>query len=197
MFASLSGNVTYINVDYCVIDVAGVGYLVFCPLNVLQSLTQGSATTLHIQTIVKEDSITLYGFNNVPVKHLFNMLITVQGVGPRIAMAALSKFSYNQLVQSIMLQDISLLKQISGVGLKVAQRIVNELYDKINKMAESQNIKTTQQGGNVADATHALLGLGYTQAQINTALTFMPSNIETLSAEEIIKSMLKHFASAL
>ena len=106
MFAKLKGIVDTIEDDNIVVDVQGVGYLVYIPQSLTALYQENDSVCLFIQTIVKEDSINLYGFNSLSNKKLFNLLITVQGVGPKIALLMLSKMSLADLQKSILLEDV-------------------------------------------------------------------------------------------
>jgi len=204
MFAKLTGLLDYIDEDSCIVDVSGVGYLVFIPSHYFNLLSAKKEISLYIQTIVKEDSISLYGFLEEEQKKLFNLLILVQGVGPRIALMILSKISFDDLQKAIVLQDVETLKTIPGIGIKVAQRIVNELKDKITKifnitdkliMSENFKIKNTNQ---LNDAMVALEGLGYSKFEIQKIMSALVGVIdENTSVEDIIKYALQHISKGL
>ncbi len=204
MFAKLSGLLDYIDEDNCIVDVSGVGYLVFIPSHYMSLLSSKKEVSLYIQTIVKEDSIALYGFLDVNQKKLFNLLILVQGVGPKIALIMLSKISFDDLQKAIITQDIETLKTIPGVGIKVAQRIINELKDKITKIFnindklninENSKIQNTNQ---LNEAMIALESLGYSKFEIQKIMSALVGVIDNnTSVEDIIKYALQHISKGL
>ena len=131
MIAKLKGIIENIGEDCCIIDVNGVGYLVNMSARSLSKLKTGEYASLLIETIIKEDSITLFGFENPWEKEWFNTLTKVQGVGGKVCLAILSALSPSQLSQAISAQDKSSFVRANGVGPKLAARIVTELKDKI------------------------------------------------------------------
>ena len=208
MFAKLKGIVDTIEEDSIVLDVQGVGYLVYIPQSLTALYQENDSVCLFIQTIVKEDAINLYGFNSLSNKKLFNLLITVQGVGPKIALLMLSKMSLADLQKSILLEDVVHLKSIPGVGLKVAQRLINELKDKISHIEGVSNssllLKSTSASsinlGNplIKEVVSALQGLGYSTIEINKAMDFVNTSMqEDITSEELLKLTLQYFAKGL
>lgn len=173
MIAKLSGLVDSVGEDGAVIDVRGVGYLVFCPARTLAALpAAGEAVTLLIETHVREDHIHLYGFSSTNERDCFRLLMTVQGVGARVALAVLGVLSPNELMQAIAAQDKAAVARANGVGGKLAQRIVNELKDKAGSlpMGAVAADTTARQGAAagkegdealVGDAVSALVNLGF------------------------------------
>ena len=202
MFAKLKGIIDTIEEDSITLDVSGVGYLVFVPTNLMVDRSIGEPITLHIQTIVKEDMIGLYGFDSDISKKLFNLLITVQGVGAKIALVILSRLSFDKIQQAIMFEDVNTLKTIPGIGIKVAQRLCNELKDKITKISISSvasvSIKhnISAKSNAVADAISVLQGLGYLPFEINKAIMALAIDNEE-NPEIIIKAVLQFFAQGM
>jgi Holliday junction DNA helicase RuvA len=168
MIARLKGIVDEIVEDGAIIDVGGVGYFVFCPGKTLQALPKvGESVVLHIETHVREDHIHLYGFLTGGEKEWFGRLQSVQGVGARVALAILSVLSPAELAQAIAAQDKTMIGRASGVGPKLATRIVTELKDKVGAFSgfEAAPAAAGRPGGSVAaDAVSALVNLGYRQA---------------------------------
>ncbi|MEN3974820.1 Holliday junction branch migration protein RuvA [Emcibacter sp. SYSU 3D8] len=169
MIARLRGTVDEIGEDWAIIDVGGVGYFVFCPGKTLQGLPKtGESVVLHIETHVREDHIHLYGFLTGGEKEWFGRLQSVQGVGARVALAILSILSPGEIAQAIAGQDKTMIGRASGVGPKLATRIVIELKDKVPAFegfdASSVAAGGTPGGSPAADAVSALVNLGYRQA---------------------------------
>ena len=175
MIAKLSGIVDHIGADLAVIDVGGVGYLVFCSARTISGLPPaGAPARLLIETHVRDDHIHLYGFIDAPERDWFRRLTTVQGVGPRLAIALLSSAAPDQLAFAILAQDKAALTRAPGVGARLAARIVSELRDKVGGpdasagalTAPVQPTSRTNEAGVLADAVSALenLGVGRTEA---------------------------------
>lgn len=131
MIAKLKGIIDNIGEDCAIIDVNGVGYLVYMSSRSLSKLKQGEYASLLIETVIKEDSITLFGFQNAWEKEWFNTLTKIQGVGGKVCLSILSVLSPAQLSQAVSAQDKSSFLRANGVGPKLAARLVTELKDKI------------------------------------------------------------------
>ncbi len=175
MIASLKGILQSAGEDSAVVDVAGVGYLVFCSTRTLAALPPlGEAVAMTIETHVREDHIHLYGFLSGAERDWFRRLITVQGVGAKVALAILSVLAPVELSAAMLSGDKVVLGRASGVGPKLAQRIVAELKDKIGtiELAAAGGGAATPVGGGedgldpaLGDATSALVNLGYGRAE--------------------------------
>ncbi|MFZ2006300.1 MAG: Holliday junction branch migration protein RuvA, partial [Stellaceae bacterium] len=135
MIAKLTGILDHIGADGAIVDVGGVGYLVFASTRTLGQLQPGAAARLLIETHVREDHIHLYGFIDAAERDWFRLLTTVQGVGAKVALAILSAVAPNDLTLAIVAQDNAMLARADGVGPKLAARIVNELRDKVGGLA--------------------------------------------------------------
>lgn len=175
MIASLTGVVAQATGDSVVVDVNGVGYLVFASARTLGRLpARGESTRLLIETHVREDHIHLYGFGDESERGWFRLLTTVQGVGARIALAVLSTLAPEAIATAVMAQDKAALTRADGVGQKLAQRIVVELKDKVGGMALGPAAtllgKATPEGGITADAVSALVNLGYPRSDAFSAV---------------------------
>lgn len=207
MIAKLTGVVDGSGLDSAVIDVAGVGYLIFASKRTLSALpSQGEVASLLIETHVREDHIHLYGFLDAAERDWFGLLCTVQGVGARVALAILSVLTPERLVQAIAAQDKSALTQASGVGPKVAGRIVSELKDKAGSIAlgpaaaalgGSPIDGTGTPGGGVSeDAVSALVNLGYRRAEAFGAVARAAGQLGgEASVEALIRVGLKELSS--
>jgi holliday junction DNA helicase RuvA len=180
MFAKLTGTIDTRYTNAVIIDVGGVGYLVTCSSRTLAALgPAGTPARLHIETQVREDAINLFGFADVTEQSWFRTLITVQGVGARVAMNILSVCSPHEVHMAIAAQDKTVLTQADGVGPKLAVRILTELKDKVPEFNVGQSRtpapaipKAGAQGPATADndAVSALVNLGYNRAEAFTAV---------------------------
>jgi Holliday junction DNA helicase RuvA len=179
MIGKLKGIVDSYGEDHVIIDVQGVGYLVFCSPRTLQQLPQaGGAVALAIETQVREDAIKLFGFAAELERDWFRLLQNVQGVGAKVALAILGVLSASQLASAIATQDKAVIVRAPGVGPKLAARIVAELRDKVPplttgldpivRLAETGDTANAQQP--VEDAISALVNLGYGRPQAIAAI---------------------------
>ncbi|MFQ5775229.1 MAG: Holliday junction branch migration protein RuvA [Kiloniellaceae bacterium] len=206
MLGKLTGSVDSAGEDWLVVDVSGVGYLVFCSGRTLANLPgAGEPIRLLIETHVRQDHIHLYGFVEPAERDWFRLLSTVQGVGARMALAILSVLSPTQLIQAIAAQDKAALTQASGVGPKLAGRIVAELKDKAGRSVLGEAASLAGDGaararpaldGVAEDAVSALVNLGYGRGE---AFGAVAQATRALGAgaplEAVIKAGLKELAS--
>lgn len=175
MIAKLRGLLDSLGEDWCIIDVGGVGYHVFCSSKTLDKLGRvGDEVSLQIETHIREDHFHLFGFASELERDWFLLLQTVQGVGAKLALTILSTVSADQLSTSIAAQDKTVVGQASGVGPKLATRIVTELKDKVARFAIVP-LKTgntlQEKPSSLGDAVSALTNLGYKQAEAYTAVS--------------------------
>jgi Holliday junction DNA helicase RuvA len=161
VIAMLAGRVDQVGTDSLVLDVNGVGYQVFCSTRSLaKAPVRGEPLRLHIETHVREDHIHLYGFLDEAERAWFRLLLGVQGVGARIAMAILGTFTPAELATAIVAQDRASITRAEGVGPKLASRILTELKDKAAALAPVTVVAEAADGATV-DAVSALVNLGY------------------------------------
>jgi len=192
MIGKLKGIVDSFRDGFVIIDVNGVGYVVFASSRTLQSLEVGNSASLIIETFVREDSITLYGFLEEIEKTTFRILLTVQGVGAKMALAVLSAFSPHELQEAISIGDKKSITRANGVGPKLAGRIVSELENKLGISPSSTNLKINNTNSNILDAVSALTNLGFNYNKAYSAITgFQENNDVEYTVEELIKEGLK------
>ena len=192
MIAYLRGSVKFLFEDACIVDVGGVGYKVFIDVNTRQALTVDVAAELFIHTAVREDAIKLFGFKNQATLDFFELLLTVSGIGSKSALAVVSKISARDFARAVALQDLKTLMRLPGIGKKSAERILLELKDKIQPLAETSDFQPAQiQLTAQDDAAEALEALGYTMTEISAAFAKAPKNSST---EQLIKFALKEFS---
>lgn len=165
MISMLSGPVAALMPHAAVIDCHGVGYEVQCTTRTLGGLTGGQPARLFTVLNVREDALTLFGFATVEERSFFNQLTSVSGVGPKLALSLLSHFSPAEVQQAIVLNQPATLARASGVGKRMAEKIIVELKDKLGKLPEFGGIGGPlggAVGGQAADVASALINLGYT-----------------------------------
>lgn len=203
MIGKLKGRVDEIGDDHLILDVGGVGYLVYAPVRVLQGLpSPGEAAELHIETMVREDMIRLFGFGSRPDKAWFQLLMTVQGVGAKVALAALGVMKASEIANAIALGDTAQIARAPGIGKRVAERIVTELKSKAPAFAsvDTGTISAAQQAKAavptaVGDAVSALVNLGYQPAQASAAVSAaVKSAGEEAEASTLIRLGLKELS---
>ena len=174
MIARLKGLIEAKAADHVVVDVGGVGYLVFCSGRTLSELPgAGEAVALYVETHVREDHIHLYGFQDSAERDWFKLLLGVQGVGSKVALALLSALAPAELMQAVALGEARMLSQAPGVGNKLAGRIAQELRDKVTHMAlgaAGARDAPHRPAGPEADAISALVNLGYRPVDAATAV---------------------------
>lgn len=190
MIASLEGIVTEILEDSLVINIGGLGFRVFVPTQIVRNTELHKRIALFTHLIVREDSLTLYGFETIEDRDLFNLVLSVNGVGPRTALAVISHVPVETLKKAVVNNSPELLAGIPGVGKKTAQNIVLNLQGKI------KGERTFIGSGNVAldsDVISALTSLGYSIVEAQTALQLIPKDTPE-DLETRVKIALKYFS---
>lgn len=201
MIALLSGKIAYKGISHIVVDTQGVGYRVFIPLTTFYELPEaGEAVTLHIHTSVKEDAIHLFGFYTREERELFQLMISVSGIGPKVALSILSGISSSELLDAISTGNLARLVTIPGIGKKMAERLILELKEKvIKKMAAQerpaadakQKLKETMR----EDVLSALVNLGYKPNAARDALDKAVREAgEEPAMDRLLKQALKFLA---
>ena len=195
MFYHLAGTVSDIDINLAVIDCGGVGYAVNTTVNTLSRIKLNEKAKLYISEYIKEDSFDLYGFATLSEKRCFDMLLTVSGIGPKAAQAILSAATPEGLAIAIMNGDEKAITVAQGVGKKIAQRVILELKDKVSKEMGSSSVElpvihSPADGDSRNEAVAALMVLGYSTPEINSALKGM--DISGMSTEQIVKIALKN-----
>lgn len=198
MIALLSGKIAYKGISHIVVDTHGVGYRVFIPLATFYELPEaGDSVTLHIHTVVKEDAINLFGFYTQQERELFQLMISVSGIGPKVAMNILSGISSSELLEAISGGNLARLVGIPGIGKKMAERLILELKEKvIKKMAADQIPVTDPRQKQIdlirEDVLSALVNLGYKAGAARDALDKVARDGEGEPAmDQFLKKALK------
>ena len=184
MFHYINGIVAEMLPNIAVIDCGGVGFQINTSTNTLSQIKSGEKAKLYTYVHIREDIFEIYGFSSTSERRCFEMLLSVSGVGPKAALSILSVNTPEGLVMNILSENEKAITAASGVGKKIAQRVILELKDRMAK--ETISASGT---GKLSDASAALSVLGYSAGEINYALKSIDTN--TLSLEEIIKAALK------
>ena len=170
MISSVRGQVLSIGLDHAVVEVGGVGLAVQATPSTLASLRTGTEATLATSLVVREDSLTLFGFAYAEARELFRLLQTVSGVGPKLALAALAVLEPAQLRTALAEANIAMLTQVPGIGRKGAERLIIELRDKVNALPSTVSPVGAQSGGVRSHVIEALVGLGFPAKQAEQAV---------------------------
>jgi Holliday junction DNA helicase RuvA len=197
MIAHLKGILFKKTTQSIIIDVGGVGYEVYVPLSTFYSLPEtDESVSLQIHTHVKDDSLTLFGFNTSLEKALFLMLVSVSGIGPKLSVNILSGMGPQDLLEAIAHGDAMRLQAIPGIGKKTAERIALELKDRASKALEEMDISPMpiprgEERVAIDDALSALMNLGYSPKSAKMAIEKAKSRIKEISLEGLIRDALR------
>lgn len=190
MIAFLTGTVRELRPQSAVVVSGGLGYEVFCPASTLGRLKLNESAELHTRLVVREDSLTLFGFADGDSLTLFDLLISVSGVGPKLALGLLSALAPAALAQGLLGADSKLLSSVSGVGKKTAERLVLELQNKVPEHLAAGPRLPVSEGSAAQDAVAALLALGFREAQVRAAVAELLSADPAQSADQLIRKSL-------
>ena len=189
MIAYLKGKIKFKNADSVILEVAGIGYQVFTTAGVLEKTKPAADLELFIFHYLRDNAVELYGFNNQEELEFFKQLFSVNGVGPRMALAIISNLKMDQVKTTIIQGDASLLQSVSGVGAKTAERIVLDLKNKIS-LDSKESFSAQGEAGQYNDLIEALVGLGYSRSEAARLSQAMPADLKSI--EEKVKHALKH-----
>lgn len=191
MFEYLKGTLTQLTPAYAVIDIQGAGYLVHISLQTYTALVNQKEVKLLVHPVVREDAHLLYGFFQSSERDLFRQLISVSGVGANTARMMLSSLQTNELVQAIASGNAGILKNVKGIGLKTAERIIVDLKDKVNLSGDDTEIFSRSNNTKLEEALSALIALGFAKAPAEKVLTKISAAGSDLKVEDLIKQALK------
>ena len=193
MIYSLKGNIQELNPTSVIIDVQGVGYYVGISLQTSEKLQLGQPAFLNIQQIIREDAHLLFGFNTILEKEMFNLLISVNGVGPVSAIIMLSSLSLEEIAAAILSNNSALLQKVKGIGTKTAERIIVDLRDKVQKFKNSEeNISAAVNNKVKEEALSALEVLGIAKKMSEKIADRVLKQNPELTVEDLVKQILKN-----
>lgn len=187
MISRLNGSVTHIDPKYIVLDVGGVGYKVSVTSDTIFKIKVDDTLIVWTYLAVRENALDLYGFLSLKELSFFELLITISGIGPKTALGILNSASVEAIETAVQTADTSHLTKVSGIGKKVAEKIVMELKDKIEKISHTPESKSAMRGD--ADVIEALKALGYRDSEAREALKELPKSI--IKTNDKIKEALK------
>lgn len=193
MIYSLKGNIQELNPTSVIIDVQGVGYYVGISLQTSEKLQLGQPAFLNIQQIIREDAHLLFGFNTILEKEMFNLLISVNGVGPVSAIIMLSSLSLEEIASAILSNNSALLQKVKGIGTKTAERIIVDLRDKVQKFKNSEeNFSAAVNNKVKEEALSALEVLGIAKKMSEKIADRVLKQNPALTVEDLVKQILKN-----
>jgi len=193
MIATVEGILASKGNNSVIIKAGAVSFLISVPGSTLSRLGHpGNTVFLHTHLYVREDNISLYGFSSPQELSLFEQLITVSGIGPKVALALLTTLNAEQIASAIMGSNTDLLSQVPGIGKKTAGRIILDLKSKLEKGWEGEIIPAISQGD--SDAVAALTGLGYSIREATQALSSIPQT-DDMTLEEKVRQALQRLSS--
>jgi len=191
MIASLQGRIQEVLPDSVIIDVGGVGLQVYIPAPVRDRSKSGENVFLHTQMIVREDAITLYGFATREEREYFNLLVSVNGVGPRLGLAALSSLSTDAMRRAVFHEQAEVFSQVPGIGMKTAQKILLQLQDRIPAEPGLERVETISETD--SEVLNALTALGYSVVEAQAALQSIPNEAPE-AVETRLRIALQYFS---
>lgn len=181
MIASLNGTIQYREADSLVVRIAGVGLRVFVPAALLDTARPGAVVDLHTFLVVREDALTLFGFETREEREFFTLLLGVSGIGPRLALAALSTLNPEAIRRAVFHEQAEVFNRVPGIGLKTAQKILLHLQDKVGASGDLAPIAAMTDLD--TEVLEALVALGYSIVEAQAALQSIgrdtPENVET------------------
>ncbi|MBT5338248.1 Holliday junction branch migration protein RuvA [Candidatus Falkowbacteria bacterium] len=190
MIAFISGKIKQKDGTFLVVENNGIGYKVFVPAEVLLNVKIGNDVELYTYQHVREDALLLFGFVKYEELKLFEQLISISGIGPKTALGVFTEASVGDIVSAIVNGDASVLKRVSGIGAKTAERIVLELKNKITASVKLDGLKSREEMGEDTEVIEALVSLGYSVYQSKEALKKVDPSIKDVS--EKVREVLKN-----
>jgi Holliday junction DNA helicase RuvA len=197
MIATLTGEIKSISLDRAIIEVGGVGLSVNLAANAATHLNLGTIVTFHTSLVVREESLTLYGFLTAESKQFFEQVQTVSGIGPKVALAILGALTPQDLAAAIATENIAAIEQVPGIGRKGAQRLILELKGKLSDLSEGTRI-TSHQPAWREQLTSALISLGFAPKDSDRAITTIVNELQSdgiepadLELSELLKRALQ------
>ncbi len=192
MYDYIKGKLVEITPAYAVVDCGGIGYYINISVNTYSQLSSGrEEVLLYVHQIVREDALLLYGFYSREERSLFRSLISVSGIGANTANVMLSSLSVDEIVGAILTENVSVIKSIKGIGIKMAQRVIIELKDKVGK--ENASLETISFTASAVkdEAIAALIALGFSKSVVMKVVDHILMKNQQVTVEELIKLALK------
>ena len=186
MIAKIKGKIDYLKDNYVVVDVSGIGYKLFLTPYSVGKISGKETGEFFVHTYVREDTLALYGFLNFEELEMFELLISITGIGPKAALGILSIATPKTIKTAILNEDSTILTKVSGIGKKTAERVILELQNKVAGLTESEKGEAVVD----SDSIEALMTMGYSVTEARESLTLVPEDIKDIG--ERIKMALKN-----
>lgn len=192
MIEYITGKIVNVNPSFVIIETGGIGYFINISLNTFSALKKDTVQNLFIHEIIREDTHELYGFLHDNERIIFRHLISVSGIGANTARLILSSFTPEELQQAIVSDNVQLIKQVKGIGMKTAQRLVVDLKDKIGKLSVDNKILSVFNNTIKDEALSALVTLGFSKKQVEKTVDHILSKHMDISVEDLVKEVLRN-----
>jgi len=192
MIEYIKGKIITVNPSFTIMETNHIGYFINISLNTFSALKKDSEQQLFIHEVIREDTHALYGFIKEEERTIFRHLISVSGIGANTARLILSSLTPAELQEAITSANVSLIKQVKGIGLKTAQRLVVDLKDKIGKLSADDNFLTVSNNTIKEESLSALIALGFSKKQIEKTVDKILAEHVDISVENLIKEVLKN-----
>ncbi len=192
MIEYIRGKIVTVNPSFAIVETGNIGYLINISLNTFSALKKDSEQQFFIHEIIREDTHALYGFLNDEERTIFRHLISVSGIGANTARLILSSMTPMELQEAITSGNVALIKQVKGIGLKTAQRLIVDLKDKIGKLSIDDNFLAVSNNTIKEEALSALVTLGFPKKQIEKTVEKILVENTDISVEDLIKEVLKN-----
>jgi len=192
MIEYIKGKIITVNPSFAIMETNHIGYFINISLNTFSALKKDSEQQLFIHEVIREDTHALYGFIKEEERTIFRHLISVSGIGANTARLILSSLTPAELQEAIASANVSLIKQVKGIGLKTAQRLVIDLKDKIGKLSVDDNFLTVSNNTIKNESLSALIALGFSKKQIEKTVDKILAEHVDISVENLIKEVLKN-----
>ncbi len=187
MYDFIYGNIAYKNPTIAIIETNGIGYKINIPLSTFEKISKKEKIKLHTKLTIRDDEIKIYGFYSLEERDLFNLLLSVNGVGANVALTILSSCQINQFERYVVNNDPKSLQRIKGIGKKTAERIILELKETIKCiLPDSKSSTETKNMAIVSDAIMAMISLGYSKPEAEKAVSKASDNIDVTEGVEVL-----------
>lgn len=194
MFDYIYGNITHVTPTTATIETNGIGYKIHIPLSTFERILNKESTKLYTKLSIRDDELKVYGFSTLEERDLFNLLLSVNGIGPNMALTILSSSSVSQFEKYVVANDSKSLQHIKGIGRKTAERIILELKEKIKSiLPDAVSSAGIKKMAIISDAIMAMISLGYTRSEAEKAVNSASRNLDVSDGVEVlIKEALSH-----
>lgn len=192
LYDFIRGTVASLSPTHCVLDVGGVGYRMLVPVTTFEALRKGEVATLLVWQLVREDKLDLFGFASESERSLFLLLVTVNGVGPSIALNILARASVEEVANAIASEKVEFLRGLKGIGPKTAARLIMELKEKVGALSSGAPSDPSSTSSHREDAASALEVLGYSRKVAAKAVARAADEAPDATVGELVRAALKH-----